>query len=117
MNDRGGFFGFISEHTELDITRPANSLKNWFIGIPIGLTLIFGVTVEGNPVSKFVSSLTMGFRRGVGSAIVENQPMMQEGVNSLYGKPTQPGDLNRRLPEQRTCSGWWCPQPANQQQR
>lgn len=99
MSDRNdGILGFVSNHTSLDVTRPGNSLKNWFIGIPIGLSLIFGVVVEGNPISKFASSIGNGFRRGVGSTITENQPMMQEGVNSLYGTPTQPGDLNKRQP-------------------
>lgn len=98
---------FLSEHTSLDATRPANSLKNWFIGIPIAISLVFGVVVEGNPVSKFVSSLGVGARRGVGSAITETQPQMQEGVNTLYGRPTQPGDINRRNPStQQACVGW-----------
>jgi hypothetical protein len=103
---------FVSEHTSLDVTRPGNSLKNWFIGIPIAISLVFGVVVEGNPVSKFVSSLGVGARRGVGSAITETQPQMQEGVESLYGRPTQPGDLSKRKQQsqgqQTQCNNGWC---------
>ncbi|MBW4422291.1 MAG: hypothetical protein KME13_24270 [Myxacorys californica WJT36-NPBG1] len=96
MSDRKGVLGLISNHTSLDVTRPGDSLRNWFIGIPLLLSVIFGITIEGNPISKFASSIGNGARRAVGATITENQPMLQEGANSLYGTPTQPGDLNKR---------------------
>lgn len=103
---------FISEHTSLDPTRPANSLKNWFIGIPIALGLVFNTVVEGNPLSKFVSSMAVGARRGVGSAIAETQPQVQEGVNGLYGTPTQPGLANNSNNNLNCTNGWCYPAPA-----
>lgn len=92
-----GFREFISEHTSLDPTRPANSLKNWFIGIPIGLGLLFGVVVEGNPLSKFVSSASVGARRALGNSIAETTPQVIEGTEALYGRPTQQGRQFQRV--------------------
>lgn len=110
---------FISEHTSLDVTRPANSLKNWFIGIPIGVGLLFGVVIEGNPLSKFVSSLGVGGRRAIGSAITETTPQVQEGAQLLYGNPTQSAQgqpRNNGIPmgNCQNINGWtYCPTNRN----
>lgn len=104
-----GFREFLSEHTSLDPTRPANSLKNWFIGIPIALGVIFGTVVEGNPVSKFVSSFAVGGRRAIGSAISETTPQVTEGVEALYGVPTQPANNRFQRVDRQGCrevNGW-----------
>lgn len=80
---------FIREHTAIDPTKPANSLKNFFFTIPLIIALLFGIRIDGNPLSKVSSSFGVGVRRAVFSTGEEITPQITEGTQAIYGKGTQ----------------------------
>lgn len=109
MDEQTGFTGFLTKYFSLNPARPGQTLVNALICYPLALGTI-GVAVYGNPLSRISNSIGSGGSRMVGGVINENREGLQEASNSLYGRPTQPGDLNRRQPQrqQLQCDGGWC---------
>lgn len=110
--------GWIDENLSLSPARPARSLLNYFWWIPLVIFGLFaGVQVDGNPISKFASSLGTGARRAIGGSLSETTPQLQEGADTMYGRATQPSQnkwqRKDQLPSQKKCeevNGWtYCP--------